>query len=130
MFKKEKDLQERSRALLKNKEVRNLRTHFLTEFPSVSEEECAKVISSKTQVEILKLANKTLLYFSPGDGSGGSIPIFFDQDGRNNLYPTLHTLWRIPNALKTITIHGPVSEFILRGLCLFCMCMLVCVHLL
>eukprot|EP01036_Dinobryon_divergens_P027497 gene27497-36281_t len=118
MFKKDKDLQERSRALLKNKEVRNLRNHFLTEFPSVNEEQCAAVISSKTQVEIVKLANKTLLYFAPGDSggiSGASIPIFFDQDGRNNLYPTLHTLWRIPNALKTVTIHGPVSEFILRG---------------
>ena len=47
MFKKDKDLQERSRALLKNKEVRNLRNNFLSEFPSVNEEEVKLLLKSQ-----------------------------------------------------------------------------------
>jgi hypothetical protein len=39
MFKKEKDLEERSKVLLKNKEVRSLRSTILSSFPNVSEEE-------------------------------------------------------------------------------------------
>ena len=67
------------------------------------------MISNKAQVEQIKLSNKTLIY------SVDNSAIFFDLEGRNNLYPTLHTLWLIPNAIKSVIIHDPVSEYILRG---------------
>ena len=60
MFKKDKDLQERSRALLKNKEVRNLRNQFLTEFPSVNEEE---VTSMKYLSMLIYVCNIGIIRF-------------------------------------------------------------------
>lgn len=109
MFKKERDLAERSKTLLKNKEVRTLRSNILKEFPQVNDDQLNSMITNKAAVTVTKLANKTLLY------SIDDIVYFFDLNGRNNLYPTLHFLWYCPNCLTTFIIHSPVSDFLMRG---------------
>jgi translation initiation factor 2D len=109
MFKKERDLAERSKTLLKNKEVRNLKADIVKKFQNVSEEELNAVIPNKADITVTKLANKTLLY------SIGGVTLLFDIEGRGNLCPALPFLWRFPNALPTYVIHSPVSEFVLRG---------------
>lgn len=109
MFKKERDLAERSKTLLKNKEVRSLKTEICKQFPNVQEEELNSVIPNKADITLTKLANKTLLYSIDG------VILFFDVNARNNLYPTLPFLWRFPTALPTLIIYSPVSEFVLRG---------------
>jgi translation initiation factor 2D len=109
MFKKDKDLTERSNSLLKNKEVKSLRTEIAKQCCGLNEDNIMDLLPTKGSVSITKLANKTLLY------SVDSIPYFFDAQGRNDIFPTVFTLWRYPNALTTFLIPGPVSEFILNG---------------
>jgi len=62
------------------------------------------------QAKLTKLDNRCVLY-SCGDGA----PLFFDAEGRGELYPTLHTLWQHPNIMLELTIHPPVSKFVLNG---------------
>jgi translation initiation factor 2D len=109
MFKKERDIAERSKTLLKNKEVRTLKSEILKKFPNVQEEELNAVIPNKADITVTKLANKTLLYSISG------VTLVFDIESRNNLCPALPFLWRFPQALPTFVIHSPVSEFVLRG---------------
>lgn len=109
MFKKERDLAERSKTLLKNKEVRSLKTDILKKFPNVTEEELTAFIPNKADITVTKLANKTLLYSING------VTFMFDIESRNNLCPALPFMWRFPNALPAFVIHSPVSEFVLRG---------------
>ena len=109
MFKKDRDLTERSKTLLKNKEVRCLKAEIVKQFPNVQEEELNSVIPNKADITLTKLANKTLLHSIDG------VVLFFDVNARNNLYPALPFLWRFPNALPTLIIYSPVSEFVLRG---------------
>jgi translation initiation factor 2D len=108
MFKKERDIAERSKTLLKNKEVRTLKSEILKKFPNVQEELNA-LIPNKADITVTKLANKTLLYSISG------VTLVFDIESRNNLCPALPFLWRFPQALPTFVIHSPVSEFVLRG---------------
>ena len=109
MFKKDKDLSERSRNLLKNKEVRTLKTTLLQKHPRLAEEQLSSLINNKTDVTSIKLASRTILY------SIDNIVYFFDWEGRNILFPTLHCLWLFPDMLPTLTTYGPVSKFILNG---------------
>jgi predicted ribosome-associated RNA-binding protein Tma20 len=84
MFKKTQDLAERSKTLLKNKEVRSLRKEIAAQFPAVTEEDVANaIVTNMAQVTITKLASKTLLYSIEG------VVYFFDLNARNNLYPTV-----------------------------------------
>lgn len=109
MFKKERDLAERSKTLLKNKEVRSLKSEIIKKFPTISEEELNTVIPNKANISVTKLASKTLVYSLDG------VTLLFDIEGRSNLCPALPFLWRFPHALPTFVIHSPVSEFVLRG---------------
>jgi predicted RNA-binding protein (TIGR00451 family) len=109
MFKKDRDLAERNKCLLKNKEVRTLKADVLKQFPSLSEEDINGFIPNKAQIEQTKLVSRTVLY------SLESRIIFFDLHGRNDLYPTLFTLFRFPGCMRTFSIFSPVSEFVLRG---------------
>lgn len=109
MFKKDRDLTERSKTLLKNKECRNLRSEVLKQFPSITEDEITSLIANKAAVTATKLASKTILY------SINNVVYFFDLNARNNLYPTIHALWAIPHMLKSYVIHSPVSGFVLKG---------------
>ena len=109
MFKKEKDMAEKSRSLLKNKEVRKLRADVLIQFPSLSEESLTETINAKSQVVAVKLSTKSILYFV------NDVPLLFDLCGRNDLYPSVFMLWKLPEMIPAITIHAPVSEFVLKG---------------
>ena len=109
MFKKEKDLVERSRSLLKKRETKKLKDEILSQLPALLPEQVEEFSPNKCSVEIVKLASRTLLYMFDG------VPYFFDEDGRNKLFPTVFFLWRYSHALSTYVIHGPVSEFILNG---------------
>ncbi|CAE8643007.1 unnamed protein product [Polarella glacialis] len=60
--------------------------------------------------QVVKLDNRCLLY-----SAGDAAPVFFDAEGRGELYPTMHTLWLHPNMMLELTIHPPVSKFVLNG---------------
>ncbi len=109
MFKKERDLTERSKTLLKNKEIRTFKQDIQKQFPLIDEETLNTLIPNKADVHNIKLSNRTILYSIDGQ------VIFYDYQGRNNLYPTLHTLWKCPNMMRTMYTYGPVSRYVLRG---------------
>jgi predicted ribosome-associated RNA-binding protein Tma20 len=95
------------------------------------------VLEGKPSIYCSKLANRTIVftagtvrwiqYNTPNTGSTnfalykylllaeGDIPLFFDVDGRNILYPTIFTLWKFPSLLPHVKIPSPVSSFLLRG---------------
>jgi translation initiation factor 2D len=109
MFKKEKDLVQRSTTLLKNKEIKNLSCEILKQCTSLTETDTSEFFNKKVTVSVMKLASRTLIY------SVNDIPMFYDKEGRNDLYPTIFFLWRFPHTLRNIIIHSPVSDFILNG---------------
>lgn len=109
MFKNGKDLTQRSTTQLKNKEIKNLSFEISKQFPILTADDVTAFLTKKTSVTIIKLATRTLIYLV------NDIPIIFDKEGRNILYPTIYFLWRFPHTLKNIIIHSPVSDFILNG---------------
>jgi predicted ribosome-associated RNA-binding protein Tma20 len=109
MFKKERDVTERSRTLLKNKEVRSFKAEVAKQFPSLSEDALQVLLPNKAELHVTKLANRTLLY-----GIDQKV-LFYDYQGRNQLFPTLHSLWLCPGMMRTLYTYGPVSKFVLRG---------------
>jgi len=109
MFKKERDLEQRSSTLLKNKEARKLRADILAAFPSTNDEQLTELLPTKGQVTMTKLSQRTVLYSVDG------VPLFFDHLGRNDMYPTCMALWRLPHLLRSFVVHSPVSEYVLRG---------------
>ncbi len=109
MFKKERDLTQRSTILLKNKEIKNLCVEVLKQFQSLTENEINEFFNKKASVAVIKLASRSLIY------TVNDIPFLFDKEGRNDLYPTVYFLWRFPHALRNIIVHSPVSDFILNG---------------
>jgi hypothetical protein len=44
--------------------------------------------------------------------AGDSPPAFFD-DGFGGVFPTLFTLWRLPNIMPELITHGPVSKYLI-----------------
>ena len=63
MFKKDQDVHERSRSLLKNKEIRSLKADIVQQLHgSIDPEDLNRVITNKSSVTVIKLSNKNLLY--------------------------------------------------------------------
>lgn len=63
MFKKDQDVYERSRSLLKNKEIRSLKADIVQQLHgSIDPEDLNRVITNKSSVTVIKLSNKNLLY--------------------------------------------------------------------
>ena len=116
MFKKEKDLDQRTSNIIKNKDAKKLRNDLLKYFPyneanntGLTEESLMLIFPIKCFITMTKLTTRTLIY------SLDSIPYFYDVNGRNDFYPTIYTLWKIPRLLSQVVIHAPVSSYILRG---------------
>ncbi|CAN0141699.1 unnamed protein product, partial [Ectocarpus sp. 4 AP-2014] len=61
--------------------------------------------------EVVKLATRALVYFHVPTKT----PLFFDSDGRNNLFPTVYALWRPGRCCPLLLVHPPVSKFLLNG---------------
>mmetsp|Transcript_13125 Transcript_13125/g.30666 ORF Transcript_13125/g.30666 Transcript_13125/m.30666 type:complete len:576 (+) Transcript_13125:118-1845(+) len=107
MFKKQFAVQ--SQNLLSKKDLKHLKSQLQEQFPALEEKVIDELLPAD-QVKVSKLDNRCLLY-----SQGDSPAVFFDLEGRGELYPTLHTLWQHPNIVAELTIHPPVSEFVLRG---------------
>jgi predicted ribosome-associated RNA-binding protein Tma20 len=41
--------------------------------------------------------------------------MLFDKDDRNQLFPTVFMLWKLPTMMRQILIPGQVSGFVLNG---------------
>lgn len=112
MFKKEKDLTERSHVVLKKNEIKALKAQIEAQFLQIdgdSTDMWSNLFSSKSTMFITKLASRTVVYSNP------EAPLVFDREGRSQLLPTIMLLWRFPSLLLNIIIHPPVSAFLLNG---------------
>ena len=118
MFKKEKELTGARKTLLKNKDVRMLREQICRQY-SVTNDELSDALGAKPRVELARLANRTNVYIVPDKdspkGGGGATALFFQPEGRGPLFPTVYALWYWPAMMPVLTVHAPVSRFLLRG---------------
>jgi len=95
--------------LLSKKDLKGLKAQISEQFPGL-DEEVVDTLLPEGQVKVLKLDSRSLLYV-PGDDP----PCFFDVEGRGDLFPTLTTMWMHPYMMPELTIHPPVSKFVLNG---------------
>ncbi|CAE8596234.1 unnamed protein product, partial [Polarella glacialis] len=95
--------------LLSKKDLKTLKGQLSELFPGL-DEKTIDVLLPEGQAKVVKLDNRCLLY-----SAGDAAPVFFDAEGRGELYPTMHTLWLHPNMMLELTIHPPVSKFVLNG---------------
>jgi translation initiation factor 2D len=100
------DLKVTNQLLMGKADVKKLRASLLAEFPSLSKK-ALDVILGKDELAVHKCSNGTTLYV-PGDGP----PTLF-EDGFGNVFPTLTTLWRLPDMMPELITHPPVSKFLL-----------------
>ncbi|CAE8655065.1 unnamed protein product, partial [Polarella glacialis] len=107
MFKKQFAAQGQN--LLSKKDLKTLKGQLSELFPGL-DEKTIDVLLPEGQAKVVKLDNRCLLY-----SAGDAAPVFFDAEGRGELYPTMHTLWLHPNMMLELTIHPPVSKFVLNG---------------
>lgn len=107
MFKKSYTAQGQN--LLSKKDLKALKSQLCELYPSLTEKEVDEILP-EGQAKVVKLDNRCLLY-SAGDAPAA----FFDAEGRSELYPTLYTLWQYPHIMQELTIHPPVSKFVLNG---------------
>lgn len=111
MFKK--DVTERSRSLLKNKETRAFKQSLIDQFRGLDTDILTALFSTKTQqVYSGKIGSGTKdVLYSTGDHG----PIAVDLNLKNELIPTLYFLSIFPKAVRQFVIHSPVSEYVLNG---------------
>eukprot|EP00928_Gymnodinium_smaydae_P038878 TRINITY_DN26701_c0_g2_i1.p1 TRINITY_DN26701_c0_g2~~TRINITY_DN26701_c0_g2_i1.p1 ORF type:complete len:580 (-),score=135.25 TRINITY_DN26701_c0_g2_i1:194-1933(-) len=95
--------------LLSKKDLKTLKNQVSEQYPGLGEKDFDALLP-EGQAKVVKLDNRCLLY-----SAGDSAPCFFDAEGRGELYPTLHTLWQHPYMMMELTIHPPVSKFVLNG---------------
>lgn len=95
--------------LLSKKDIKGIRTQLAEQYPGLDEKVVDELLP-EGQTKVLKLDNRCLLYVV-----GDDPPALFDAEGRGELYPTLNTLWKHPYMMQELTIHAPVSKFVLNG---------------
>lgn len=95
-----------TQSLMGKADVKKLRSSLQAEFPELTKKALDGILG-KEEVGVLKCSNGSTLYV-PGDG-----PAAFFDDGFGGVYPTLTTLWRIPDMMPELVTHAPVSKFLL-----------------
>ena len=90
-------------------DLKKMRSQLMDEFPQLTKKMLDKVLPVKdsVNVNVLKCSNGTQLFVA-----GDSPPAFFD-DGFGGVYPTLFTMWQLPNMMPQLVTHGPVSKFLI-----------------
>ncbi|KAG8459839.1 hypothetical protein KFE25_014402 [Diacronema lutheri] len=106
-----KELVVSAQAPVGKKDLKTLRKDVANAFPRLSLEQLDAVLPLTGEWNSLKLKTSgTVLY-----QLAGKPPAFFDLEGRGDLYPSLFTLWALPEMLDTLETHAPVSRPLLKG---------------
>ncbi|GAA0172036.1 translation initiation factor [Lithospermum erythrorhizon] len=110
MFKKtvKVKLQKRLSGADKKKLKRTIRARF----SHASDDEIDILLPPKVEMTVSKYPNRILLYCIEGE-----CPILFDVDGRGiEIFPTVYSLWKVPNLLSAFLLKGgEVSRFVIGG---------------
>lgn len=106
-----KELAISAQAPVGKKDLKTLRKDVASAFPRLTLDQLDAVLPLHGEWSALKLKTSgTILYVL-----AGRPPAFFDLEGRGDLYPSLFTLWALPEMLPTLETHGPVSKPLLKG---------------
>jgi hypothetical protein len=88
----------------------------VVETSGLPEELVAKLLGEVTNLTVAKSAEGRL--FCSGSGAA-SLPLFFEVDEPNKpirVFPTVYTLWRIPqHGLPEVITHAPVLKRLMGG---------------
>lgn len=95
--------------LLSKKDLKALKAQLVEEYPGLPGEAIDQLLPDG-QVKAVKLDSRCLLY-----QVGDAPPSFFDAEARGEIFPCLTTLWQYPYMMQELTIHAPVSKFVLNG---------------
>ncbi|MCD7469107.1 hypothetical protein HAX54_007903 [Datura stramonium] len=110
MFKKAVDAKSHQR--LSGADRKKLRRSIRDRFSNASDAILDFLLPPKAELAVSKYPNRVLVY-----GLEGDCPLFFDVDGRgHDIFPTVYTLWRVPELLPAFVLKGgEVSRFMLGG---------------
>lgn len=64
----------------------------------------------KGSVTLYRLKDRSL-YYTDAEGH----PLLIDLDGKEDFYPTLYALWRVPNLLPRVYVPSPATKQLCRG---------------
>lgn len=110
MFKK--PVESRTQQRLSGADRKKLKRTVKERFPYASDADIDVLIPPKAEITVSKFPNRIHVY-----GLEGSFPMFFDVDGRGTeIFPTVFTLWKVPDLLPAFILKGgEVSRFIIGG---------------
>ncbi|KAG9457065.1 hypothetical protein H6P81_001573 [Aristolochia fimbriata] len=110
MFKK--PIEAKSFSRLSGADRKKLRRTIKEKFPHVSDADLDLILPPKAEITVSKLPNRTVVY-----GVEGGFPMIFDVDGRSNeIFPTVYSLWTVPDLLPAFMLKGgEVSQFVIGG---------------
>lgn len=101
----------KSNTTLKNSEKKHLTQRIRDEFPTSTEEKIKELVPSKSSCICMKLilhSGDTLNVYSVD-----SVPMIIETEER--LIPTVCALWKVPDLVPVLIIHGPVLSKIHGG---------------
>ncbi|CAH0516446.1 unnamed protein product [Peronospora belbahrii] len=103
--------------LLKNKDAKKLRRDVAERFESTIEgpddSNLKQLLTSKTVIKKISFqAPSRVVVFTAEETKE---PLMFDVTGKGDFCFSVYALWRVPMLLPPLTVHAPVSEFVLRG---------------
>lgn len=101
--------------VVKKSVKRNLVNTLKKTYPNLTDEEWHELMPPKgAELSICKMqGTHTVIYLLE------NTPLFFDVDGRGDLYPSVYALWRAPKLMDTIIVQPNVFNFLLKGADLF-----------
>lgn len=101
----------KSNTVIKGSDRRKLKADISVAFPSLSAEELSELVPNKEELKVVKVyahkGDAVILYVLHKN------PVFFELE--KNIYPTVYTLWRYPNALPAFTTWPAVVQKLIGG---------------
>lgn len=110
MFKKA--VEAKSHQRLSGADRKKLKRTLRDRFPRASDADIDALLPPKTEITVSKFQNRVLVY-----SVEGGFPVFFDVDGRGTeIFPTVFSLWKVPELLPCFMLKGgEVSRFVIGG---------------
>eukprot|EP00753_Platysulcus_tardus_P022779 PLAT9989.1.p1 GENE.PLAT9989.1~~PLAT9989.1.p1 ORF type:complete len:743 (-),score=413.85 PLAT9989.1:44-2233(-) len=111
LFKKGREVEVGTRSLMRNRDIKAVKRAVRECFPSIADDTLSALLPGK-KVEAVRLSGSRIIVYVE---KVHDQPVFFDVDGRGDIYPTTFALWRFPDLLPHLAIPGRTSGFLVKG---------------
>lgn len=106
-----KEISISTQAPLGKKDLKELRKDVAETFPRLTAQQLDAILPLDAEWLVLKAKQSgTVLYQQVGRP-----PAFFDLEGRGDVWPSIFTVWALPDMMESVETHGPVSKPLLKG---------------